>query len=87
MGVLMCWRDCILRKFRKEHNNMSNYDWIEQFDNTGLTTPFKVKYDNEYFPALKSMLSDLIKRFKAAGLDESIIEIIDNYKEKIVNSI
>ena len=66
---------------------MSNYDWIEQFDNTGLTTPFKVKYDNEYFPALKSMLSDLIKRFKAAGLDESIIEIIDNYKEKIVNSI
>lgn len=66
---------------------MSNYNWIKNFDNKGLTTPFKVKYDNEYFQALKMMLDDLINRLSVAGLDEYIVESIDKYKEKIVNSI
>lgn len=66
---------------------MSNYKWIEQFNSNGLTTPFKVKYDNEYFSELKIMLKDLIDRLSAAGLKESIVNIIDNYREDIVNSI
>ncbi|MBQ2823747.1 MAG: hypothetical protein IJF18_04135 [Oscillospiraceae bacterium] len=66
---------------------MLNYNWIANLDNKGLTTPFKVKYDNEYFPALKMMLEDLVNRFRIAGMEDTFVEAIDAYQKEIVNSI
>ena len=63
---------------------MLNYNWIANLDNKGLTTPFKVKYDNEYFPALKMMLEDLVNRFRIAGMEDTFVEAIDAYQKLLI---
>lgn len=66
---------------------MCKYGWIEKIDFQKFSTPFIVRYDKEYFPAIKGMLSELVLELKNSGAANRIVESIESYTEQVVSSV
>lgn len=66
---------------------MGIYKWVEIIDFQKFMTPFKVKYDNDYFPELKNMLSELVKELELVGASEKIVSSISDYTKRVISAI
>lgn len=66
---------------------MSIYNWIDKIDSKNFSMPFKVKYDNEYFPAMKDMLDNFVSELKNSGASDRIVDDIKKYCEEVILSI
>ena len=66
---------------------MNRYPWVEEIDFQKFAMPFVINSDNEYFPSVKNILSDLVSELKRCGASDTIVTAIQEYKEKVISSI
>lgn len=66
---------------------MSVYDWIEKIDSQKFAMPFTVQSDEEYFPQLKVLLSELVSELKNNGASNNIVTSITDYTNKVISAI